>query len=70
MAGRHPKPTQLKKLQATYRPDRASGGEVCPEPATNIAPPAWLSDSAQEKWNEVAPILGSLLRHLGELERR
>jgi phage terminase small subunit len=59
MAGRPAKPTQLKMLQGTYRPDRATRGEVCPEPARNIAPPAWLSDPAQDKWNEVAPILSS-----------
>lgn len=59
MAGRPPKPTRLKMLRGTYRPDRATGGEICPEPARNITPPAWLSDPAQDEWNERAPILAS-----------
>ena len=83
MTGRSPKPTQLKMLQGTYRPDRANPGEIFPDAPNDLSPPEWLSERAQEKWNEIAPILGSnglltecdldtlalLLRHVRELER-
>jgi P27 family predicted phage terminase small subunit len=59
-AGRPPKPAQLKILQGTYRPDRASPGEIFPDPVDDLAPPAWLSEPAQEKWNELAPMLSRL----------
>ncbi len=59
MSGRPPKPTQLKVLQGTYRPDRANPGEIFPDAPNDLAPPEWLSERAQAKWNELAPMLAS-----------
>ena len=56
--GPAPKPTQLKVLQGTYRPDRARG-EVFPEPPDDLTPPDWLSEPARDKWSELAPILAT-----------
>lgn len=53
-----PKPSALKKLQGTYRSDRARG-EVFPPSVEDLSPPDWLSDRAQEKWNELAPMLAA-----------
>lgn len=57
--GPAPKPTQLKQLHGTYRPDRAIGREATPPPARRLAPPDWLSDLAREKWRELAPTLAN-----------
>jgi P27 family predicted phage terminase small subunit len=56
-SGPAPKPTQLKILQGTYRPDRANPGEVFPDPAADIQAPEWLPQDARDKWSELAPIL-------------
>jgi P27 family predicted phage terminase small subunit len=55
--GPAPKPTQIKVLQGTYRPDRAPAGEVFPEPPDDLSPPDWLSQPARDKWSELAPTL-------------
>lgn len=49
------KPTNLKKLEGTFRKDRALKE---PKPAP-VAPkrPAWLSSQAKKVWNELAPKL-------------
>lgn len=54
--GPAPKPTELKVLQGTYRPDRARG-EVFPDPPPSLDPPAFLNGSAKDKWREFAPML-------------
>ena len=55
--GPAPKPTALKKLRGTYRPDRAQDGEVFPDPPPDLSSPPWLSERAREKWNQMAPML-------------
>lgn len=56
MAGRPPKPTQLKILEGTFRPDRARPDEPQP-PAGEIVKPAFLKKRASELWDEYAPLL-------------
>lgn len=58
-SGRKPKPTQLKLLHGTFRPDRANPNEPRPE----IAPPpvpAWLTGEARRLWEEIVPELVAL----------
>jgi P27 family predicted phage terminase small subunit len=57
LAGRPPKPTALKILQGTYRPDRSNPGEVYPDLPPNLQPPEWLPEDAARKWSALAPIL-------------
>jgi len=54
--GPPPKPTGLKKLQGTYRPDRAPTKEMAP-PAGSPARPAWLDKRARAEWDRVVPQL-------------
>ena len=54
--GPAPKPTQIKVLQGTFRPDR-SHGEVFPDVSSDLSPPDHLSEPAHEKWLELAPVL-------------
>lgn len=56
MPGPAPKPSALKKLQGTYRADRATSLEATPAPAPLEVPP-YLSGLAADKWNELAPML-------------
>lgn len=58
MKGRKPKPTTLKKLEGTYRPDRASSTEPQP-PVPERAPyaPRYLSDDAKKEWRRVVSVL-------------
>lgn len=42
--GPAPKPTQLKALHGTYRPDRANGAEVFPDGPEDMCPPEWISE--------------------------
>lgn len=56
MRGRLPKPTQLKIVQGTARPDRMNEDEPVP-PAGDIVPPAWLKKRARRLWAEMSPIL-------------
>ncbi|HLI51909.1 MAG TPA: phage terminase small subunit P27 family [Thermomicrobiaceae bacterium] len=55
-AGRPPKPTALKLLQGTARPDRVNANE--PKPGMgNIKPPAWLKGEGRKAWRWLAPAL-------------
>ena len=54
--GPAPKPTALKQLEGTFRPDRAQG-EVFPDLPPDLSPPDHLSEPARDKWVELAPIL-------------
>lgn len=56
--GRPPKPTNLKVLQGTDRPDRARKNE--PKPPTGAECPSWLDREAKKEWKRVAPILERL----------
>lgn len=59
MTGRPPKPTALKALEGTARPDRANPDEPAP-PLLEVGaqPPAWLRDRrARAYWRELVPIL-------------
>ena len=47
------KPTALKKLQGTYRPDRAPKHE--PQPNGTAEPPDFLSAEARAEWDRLAP---------------
>lgn len=52
MAGRPPKPTQLKILQGTDRPDRRNAAEPSPEPHLP-APPKHLPDAAKVEYRRL-----------------
>lgn len=57
--GRPPKPTQLKVLQGTDRPDRANPAE--PKPAGGVPDiPVWLPVKARRYWKQLAPILDDM----------
>ena len=60
MKGRKPKPTNLKRLQGTYRPDRANSTEPqfeVPSRMPNV--PRYLDEHAAEVWRDLG---GGLLR--------
>lgn len=59
MAGRPRKPTHLKLLEGTFRPDRAPENEPMPEA---VAPdcPTWLHREAKREWKRIAPLLAEL----------
>lgn len=59
MKGRKPKPTQLKVVQGTFRPDRAPQNEPKPRPIAPGCPPE-IGDDAREVWFEIAPSLEKL----------
>lgn len=56
---RRKKPTKLKLIHGTFRPDRASENEPKPDP---IAPPrpAWVTGRAKEFWERISPRLEKL----------
>ncbi len=54
--GPPPKPTALKKLQGTYRPDRAARNEVTPQLGEPPCPRS-LTGEARAEWRRVAPEL-------------
>lgn len=55
-AGRPRKPTRLKVLQGTDRPDRVNASE--PQPPTEMPDcPDWLDATAREEWAKMAPRL-------------
>jgi P27 family predicted phage terminase small subunit len=54
--GRPRKPTAQKKLQGTYRPDRAVRNELT-LPAGMPPCPAWLNAEARAEWERVVPTL-------------
>ena len=52
-AGRKPKPTALKLIQGTYRPDRANPNE--PKPKAAIPPcPKFLQGDARKQYRKTA----------------
>jgi P27 family predicted phage terminase small subunit len=60
-AGRPPKPTELKKLEGTYRADRAVVNEMMP--SRLVAPPSapeYLTEGAKLEWESVCDELLSL----------
>jgi P27 family predicted phage terminase small subunit len=54
--GPPPKPSKLKELQGTYRPDRAPAKEMAPPPGTPERP-KWLDRRARAEWDRVVPQL-------------
>jgi len=71
--GRPRKPTQMKLIQGTFRPDRAMANE--PQPETGIPTrPTWLGKvvpwgrEAIREWDRVAPHLADL-KLLSEIDR-
>lgn len=60
-AGRPRKPTALKALEGTLRPDRMNRGEACPARTRRPpAPPARLEGRAAEIWRRLAAELHRL----------
>ncbi|WP_256846924.1 phage terminase small subunit P27 family [Paenibacillus sp. Pae108] len=56
--GPNKKPTELKLLQGTYRPDRAPENEPKPDkPSTVPDPPSYLDPVAKKEWRRLAPEL-------------
>jgi phage terminase small subunit len=57
--GRKPKPTALKLIQGTYRPDRANPNE--PNPRPGIPPcPKFLQGEARKQYNRMAKKLARI----------
>ncbi len=56
--GPAPKPTALKVLQGTDRPDRRAKKE--PKPRRGADCPAWLDKEAKAEWHRIAPELHRL----------
>lgn len=53
---RRRKPTETKRLEKTYRPDRANAAE--PKYAPGAPPmPSWLSAGAAAEWERLVPLL-------------
>lgn len=65
--GPAPKPTRLKLLEGTYRPDRAARNEPMPDPAIP-EPPEDLHPEARAEWDRIVPHLAEL-GLLSELDR-
>lgn len=63
--GRPRKPTHLKLLEGTYRPDRAVKNEPRP-PVEAPSCPTWLHREAKREWRRVMPQLlaAGLITHL------
>lgn len=57
--GPRPKPTAIKKLEGTYRKDRAPAAEMDPHKGIP-ARPAYLSKLAAAEWDRVVPQLAEL----------
>jgi len=55
------KPTHLKVIQGTFRPDQAPKKEIAPPPVSSSDAPADLDEYARRAWDEYA----QLLRRLG-----
>lgn len=51
------KPSHLKVVQGTFRPDRAPSKEITPEPARFLNPPRGLDVYARRCWRQYAPML-------------
>jgi P27 family predicted phage terminase small subunit len=54
------KPTALKKIEGTYRKDRAVHHEPTPQPADSLSPPVKLDAVGQKFWDYHAPRLAKL----------
>src|SRR4051812_38548487 len=54
--GPQPKPSALKKMQGTYRADRAAVNEFTPTLGLP-EPPDWLDVGALEEWQRIVPEL-------------
>jgi len=55
-SGRKPKPTALKELEGTARPDRANPNEPKPKPGTPSMPDYWIGPKfaeARREWRRV-----------------
>ena len=59
MAGRPPKPTALKVIEGNRGKRATNKQEPDPTYLTDLEPPAWLAQPAQEVWKEVAPKLAA-----------
>lgn len=59
LRGPRPKPTKLKLLEGTHRPDRVAANEPTPDAAL-LACPKGLPPVARAEWNRVAPELHRL----------
>lgn len=57
--GPAPKPTHLKLMEGTYRPDRAAKNEPKPE-AARPSCPSWLGTEAKREWKRVVDELAVL----------
>lgn len=55
--GRPRKPTALKVLHGTDRPDRSNPNEPSAQPLGDAPPPSWLKGRGRRAWAEVAAIL-------------
>lgn len=55
LRGPPPKPTATKRLEGTFRPDRAAVNEVVAPPGTPKRPN--MPDDAIERWEELVPTL-------------
>jgi P27 family predicted phage terminase small subunit len=58
--GHNAKPTSLKLLQGTDRPDRLPANEPKPAPLTELQPPAGLDRYGRQCWRQYAPRLQQL----------
>lgn len=55
MAGRKPKPSNLKVLQGTNRKDRTNPNEPKPDPVKDVPPsPNWFDKEGKKEWQRVA----------------
>lgn len=52
-----PKPTALKRLQGTARPDRLNPAEPEPPLLVDAKPPPWLRGRSRKAWGELSQIL-------------
>jgi len=56
--GNRRKPTARKRLEGTFRPDRAPGNE--PTPEGTAEPPDFLTAEARQEWDRLAPELEAI----------
>jgi P27 family predicted phage terminase small subunit len=57
--GRRPKPTALKLVDGTARPDRMNPDEPIP-PSGEVKCPVWLHGRARRVWRELEPVLKAM----------
>ncbi|TNE75502.1 MAG: P27 family phage terminase small subunit [Gammaproteobacteria bacterium] len=56
-SGRPKKPTQLKVVDGSFRPDRDSQGAAASKPVGLPDCPVWLPKSAKKYWKDIGPRL-------------